>query len=150
MNRFNQCHIEGTLAATPEIKMLKNRAKSITLRILTAEDPDDADYIAHRRVGQEVKVDMYANEHADLSTVMSLSAGDEVVCDCWVESYTFQKNGQSITGQSLATSAALVHVRKPDDGVAPGDYADAPSGEDFVSDAEIDAMVGEYDDETPW
>lgn len=115
MNQYNHGQLAGTLAKAPEIKELRNGAKSIRLVIRTHVDPNDSpEYQASRRAGQDVMVGVYVPAGVDASKYEEAQAGMLASCDFWVESYTYQRDGQERSGQSL--NAESVSLVVPSDG----------------------------------
>lgn len=110
MNQYNHGQLVGTLARKPEVKELRSGAKSVRLVIRNLPDPNDGpEYMARRRTEQEVTVNVFVPVGHDSSAYESAEPGMSASCEFWVESYTYQRDGQERSGQSLnAESVSLV------------------------------------------
>lgn len=122
MNQYNHGQLAGTLVRKPEVRELRSGAKSFRFVIRNMPDPNDApEYMARRRAEQDVTVNVFVQAGQDASAYESAEPGMSASCDFWVESYTYQRDGQERSGQSLnAESVSLVW----------------PSGEEAGSDAD--------------
>lgn len=104
MNQYNHGQIAGTLAKLPEIRELKNGAKSIRLTIRNYPDPNDGpEYEANRRAEQDIVVGIYVPASQSAQRYEDAKPGMLASCDFWVESYTYERDGQTRSGQSLNT-----------------------------------------------
>ena len=112
MNQYNHGQLAGTLAKDPEIRELRNGAKSIRLTIRTYPDPnDEPEFQARRRADQDVTVNVYVPQGQDASVYESAQARMLASCEFWVESYTYERDGVERSGQSL--NAAKVDLAWP-------------------------------------
>lgn len=123
MNQYNHGQLAGTLAKAPEIRELRNGAKSVRLTIRTYADPNDGpERAAARRANQDVVVGVYVPVNQDAGKYEAAQAGMSATCDFWVESYTYTRDGAERSGQSL--NASDVSLVWPKDGGADDDDID--------------------------
>lgn len=116
MNQYNHGQLAGTLAKAPEIRELRNGAKSVRLTIRNYPDPNDQpEYQARRRSEQDITVNVFVPASQDASVYESATAGMSATCEFWVESYTYQRDGIERSGQSLnAAKVDLSESRQED------------------------------------
>lgn len=133
MNQYNHGQLAGIIAKAPDVKELRNGAKSIRLTIRTYPDPNDGpEREAARRAEQNVVVGIYVPAGRDASKYENAKQGMTATCDFWVESYTYQRDGVERSGQSLATKDVTLAWpdKSEDDGVTGDDDGWDGYGED--------------------